>query len=536
MIKAGIVGGTGYTGVELLRLLAQHPQVELRAITSRKEAGTPVADMFPSLRGRVDLAFTEPKRRSAARLRRGVLRHAARRGDERGARAARRRRACHRPLRGFPHPGPRRVGALVQDEARRARARRARRCTACRESTASASAGARLVANPGCYPTAMQLGFLPLVEAGVVDLDHLIADAKSGVSGAGRKAELHLRFSEASDNFMRLQRARATGTGPRSAQGLAQAARREVGLVFTAAPDADDPRHPRDALRAHYDARPISRQLFEKRYAKRAVRRRDARRAAIPTRARCAPRTCAASPCTGRRRARKGRHAGGAVGDRQPGQGRRGPGGAEHEPDVRPAGDGGPRPGRRWCREAELGPHGKLRQRFGIAAPRVDGAVRRCRGTGAGSASRRCSASLPLRRPGSTTPAGASPASTAARCRRSSAASARELDAARSELERLRAVANAADSRLSIERTAQQKLAQQIRTLEQDNARLREELAHLREHAVLGSAHRQCARHLPLQGGAGRAAWRIPLPPAARHAEHAARARVQWPRSSSSSA
>ena len=61
---------------------------------------------------------------------------------------------------------------------------------------------ARLVANPGCYPTATQLGFLPLLEAGVVDTDHLIADAKSGVSGAGRKAELHLSFSEAADNFM----------------------------------------------------------------------------------------------------------------------------------------------------------------------------------------------------------------------------------------------------------------------------------------------------------------------------------------------
>ena len=59
-IKAGIVGGTGYTGVELLRLLCQHPQCDLRAITSRKEAGMPVADMFPNLRGRVDLRFTEP--------------------------------------------------------------------------------------------------------------------------------------------------------------------------------------------------------------------------------------------------------------------------------------------------------------------------------------------------------------------------------------------------------------------------------------------------------------------------------------------
>ncbi|HET7671541.1 MAG TPA: N-acetyl-gamma-glutamyl-phosphate reductase, partial [Burkholderiales bacterium] len=60
MIKVGIVGGTGYTGVELLRLLVQHPQAELRAITSRKEAGTPVTAMFPGLRGHLDLQFTEP--------------------------------------------------------------------------------------------------------------------------------------------------------------------------------------------------------------------------------------------------------------------------------------------------------------------------------------------------------------------------------------------------------------------------------------------------------------------------------------------
>src|SRR5436190_10883171 len=58
MIKIAIVGGTGYTGVELLRLLAQHPKADLRVITSRKEAGTKVADMFPSLRGRYDLAFS----------------------------------------------------------------------------------------------------------------------------------------------------------------------------------------------------------------------------------------------------------------------------------------------------------------------------------------------------------------------------------------------------------------------------------------------------------------------------------------------
>jgi N-acetyl-gamma-glutamyl-phosphate reductase len=93
-------------------------------------------------------------------------------------------------------------------------------------------AGARLVANPGCYPTATQLALLPLVEAGVVDLDHLIADAKSGVSGAGRKAELHLGFSEASDNFAAYN-VPGHRHWPEIRQGLAQAARREVGLVFT---------------------------------------------------------------------------------------------------------------------------------------------------------------------------------------------------------------------------------------------------------------------------------------------------------------
>jgi len=90
---------------------------------------------------------------------------------------------------------------------------------------------ARLVANPGCYPTAVQLGFLPLVEAGAVDLDHLIADAKSGVSGAGRKAEQHLLYGEASDNLA------AYGVmghrhWPEIRQGLARLAGREVGLIF----------------------------------------------------------------------------------------------------------------------------------------------------------------------------------------------------------------------------------------------------------------------------------------------------------------
>jgi N-acetyl-gamma-glutamyl-phosphate reductase len=91
---------------------------------------------------------------------------------------------------------------------------------------------ARIVGNPGCYPTAIQLGFLPMIEAGVVDCAHLIADAKSGVSGAGRKAELDLAFSEASDNF----KAYNVGAHRHHAevvQGLSAFSKTPIKLVFT---------------------------------------------------------------------------------------------------------------------------------------------------------------------------------------------------------------------------------------------------------------------------------------------------------------
>ncbi len=232
MVKVGIVGGTGYTGVELLRLLAPHPEVELRAITSRKEAGTPVATMFPGLRRHVDLKFSEP---SAQALRgcdvvyfatpNGVAMGEARAVLEGGARivdlsADFRIRDVAEWERWYKmkHAAPELVREAVYGlpEVNREAVRRA-----------------RLVANPGCYPTAVQLGFLPIVEAGMVDCDHLIADAKSGVSGAGRKAELHLSFAEASDNFMAYNVA-GHRHWPEIRQGLAQAAKRDVGLIFIA--------------------------------------------------------------------------------------------------------------------------------------------------------------------------------------------------------------------------------------------------------------------------------------------------------------
>ncbi len=231
MIKVGIVGGTGYTGVELLRLLAQHPEVRLTAITSRGEAGQRVADMFPSLRGRVDAVFQTP---AVARLGdcdvvffatpNGIAMQQAAELLAAGVRvidlAAVFRIAdvaTWEKWYGMTHASPQLLPEAVYGlpELNRERIR-----------------GARLVANPGCYPTAVQLGFLPLVEAGLVDLAHLVADAKSGVSGAGRKAEVHTLFSEASDTF------KAYGVAghrhlPEISQGLTRmAAGQAVGLTF----------------------------------------------------------------------------------------------------------------------------------------------------------------------------------------------------------------------------------------------------------------------------------------------------------------
>jgi N-acetyl-gamma-glutamyl-phosphate reductase len=230
MIKAAIVGGTGYTGVELLRLLAQHPQVELAAITSRKEAGTAVSAMFPSLRGRVALAFSEPGRAPLGSC--DVVFFATPNGVAMGEARA----LLDAGARVIDLSADFRIKELAEWE-RWYRAKHAAPDLVAQavyglcEVNRAAIREARLVANPGCYPTAVLLGFLPLLESGAVDLDHLVADAKSAVSGAGRKTEQHLLYAEASDNFA------AYGVmghrhWPEMRQGLAQIAGREVGLIF----------------------------------------------------------------------------------------------------------------------------------------------------------------------------------------------------------------------------------------------------------------------------------------------------------------
>ena len=241
-IDVGIVGGTGYTGVELLRLLAQHPHARLRAITSRKEAGMPVAEMFPSLRGRVDLCFSEPDKspladcdvvffatpHGVAMSQGPALVAAGVRIIDLAADFRLRDPAVFERWYKMPHAALDLLEESVYGlpEVNRERIR-----------------SARVVGMAGCYPTSVQLGLLPLLEQpaasnatgvadGLVDVQTLIADSKSGASGAGRKAEVGTLLAEAGDNF------KAYGVSghrhtPEIEQGLAAIAGRPVRLQFT---------------------------------------------------------------------------------------------------------------------------------------------------------------------------------------------------------------------------------------------------------------------------------------------------------------
>jgi N-acetyl-gamma-glutamyl-phosphate reductase len=229
-LKTGIVGGTGYTGVELLRLLAGHPEVELSVITSRTEADREVADLFPNLRGHLEIRFTEPDIGALAGC--DVVFFATPNGTamtmapqliEAGVRIIDlaadfrlQRVAEWEEWYGIPHTCPGLLGEAVYGLP---------------EVNRDAIREARLVANPGCYPTAVQLGFLPLVEQRIIDLDFLVADAKSGVSGAGRKATTATLLCEASESFKAYA---VTGHRhlPEIRQGLELAAGQPVGLTF----------------------------------------------------------------------------------------------------------------------------------------------------------------------------------------------------------------------------------------------------------------------------------------------------------------
>ena len=230
MLKIGVVGGTGYTGVELLRLLAVHPQVDIACVTSRSEAGKRVSDLFPNLRGFVDIEFSEPDTAllgscdvvffatpngTAMKLTPELL-DAGTRVIDLAADFRIKDIAVWEQWYGMPHACPDVVAEAVYGLP---------------EMNREAIRSARVIANPGCYPTAVTLGFLPLVESGLVQDQHLIADAKSGVSGAGRGASVGTLLSEASENF------KPYGVDghrhhPEISQNLGLAAGHAVGLTF----------------------------------------------------------------------------------------------------------------------------------------------------------------------------------------------------------------------------------------------------------------------------------------------------------------
>ena len=200
-IKIGIVGATGYTGIELLRLLSSHPNAEVTAVTSRSEAGIAVADYFPSLRGIYDLAFQTPEEAGLDlcdlvffATPNGVAMKEAPALVEKGVRVI--DLSADFRIRDIPtweqwykmtHAAPQLVSQAVYGL-----------CELHKDDIAKAM----LVANPGCYPTCVSLPLLPLLQAGSLKANApLIADCKSGVSGAGRKASTHALLCEAGDNF-----------------------------------------------------------------------------------------------------------------------------------------------------------------------------------------------------------------------------------------------------------------------------------------------------------------------------------------------
>ena len=230
MLAVGVVGGTGYTGVELLRLLVTHPQVNLKYVTSRSEAGSQVADLFPNLRGFTDICFTEPAIETLAQC--DVVFFATPNGTamqmvpdliEKGVRvidlAADFRlqdAAVWKHWYGMDHAC---VDVLAEA------------VYGLPEINRTAIKSARVVANPGCYPTAVTLGLLPLIENALVDDQHLIADAKSGVSGAGRGASVANLQAESAENF-KAYAVNGHRHLPEIKQNLSRVASHDVGLTF----------------------------------------------------------------------------------------------------------------------------------------------------------------------------------------------------------------------------------------------------------------------------------------------------------------
>ena len=230
-MRIGIVGGSGYTGVELLRLLSVRDDIEIVFISSRAQAGNRVDSLFPSLRGHVDLQFSDPDEVSNAAC--DLVFFATPNGTAMQQAPALLDRGCKivdlsadfrlkdlsvwEQWYGMSHASP----ALVE-----------KAVYGLPEMFREQIGNADLVANPGCYPTAVQLGFLPLLESRAVDAGSLIADAKSGITGAGRGASVPNLLAEAGDNFKAYAVAGHRHL-PEIEQGLSSMTTEAINLTFT---------------------------------------------------------------------------------------------------------------------------------------------------------------------------------------------------------------------------------------------------------------------------------------------------------------
>jgi len=230
MIRVGIVGGTGYTGVELLRILVLHPGVEVRVVTSRSDAGKRVDGLYPSLRGLCDVIFTEPDVNALAEC--DVVFFAT----PNGTAMLMAEQLLAKKVKVIDLSADFRI----QDDKEWLKWYGMEH--ACADLIAEAVYGlpevnrdaikqANLLACPGCYPTAVQLGFLPLIENNLIDVSHLIADVKSGVSGAGRGAQVPALMSETGESF-KAYAVNGHRHLPEITQGLELAAKQSVGLTF----------------------------------------------------------------------------------------------------------------------------------------------------------------------------------------------------------------------------------------------------------------------------------------------------------------
>jgi len=192
-MKVGIVNVTGYAGVELARLLSWHPQVVLSSVTGRSAAGQKLADVFPHLvkadltieaqLGDVDLAFSALPHKESAQVVISLLSRGIRVVDL-SADFRLKDPLQYPEWYGFTHPAPELLEEAVYGLGELYRPQIAQ---------------ARLVANPGCYPTGAILALAPALEAGLIEGD-IIIDSKSGISGAGRTPSLKTHFPEASDD------------------------------------------------------------------------------------------------------------------------------------------------------------------------------------------------------------------------------------------------------------------------------------------------------------------------------------------------